>query len=74
MRLKFKHIIITVAFAVLFNIIGALVKILHCAFNIFGVNVGGNLILIIGALFWIIAVVLLVIKASLSKGNDFLNQ
>lgn len=74
MRLKFKHIIIVVAFAILFNVVGALVKILHWEFNILGVKLGGNLILMLGTLFWVLVFLLLIVKAISSKGNDILNQ
>jgi len=74
MKIKYKHIIIVGAFGIIANVIGALTKILHWEFPVLDYGIGGSQILTIGTFFWIIAAVLLIVKAISAKGNDILNK
>jgi hypothetical protein len=62
------------ALGIVFNTIGALVKILHSEFDLGTTKVNGSMLLIIGTIFLIIAAFLLLIKVVLVTGNNSLNK
>ncbi|PQJ32462.1 hypothetical protein BST92_11225 [Nonlabens arenilitoris] len=74
MKIKFKHIAITAAFGIIANTVGALLKILHWEFPVLGIKINGSTLLILGTILWILAAILLMIKAITAKNQDVLNK
>ncbi|WP_167341746.1 hypothetical protein [Nonlabens sp. SY33080] len=73
--IKFKHVIIAAVIAVLLFLIGSTFKILHWAFP-FGEGryFGGAELIMISTSLWVMAGILLIIKAVKAKGDHFLNR
>ncbi|MFT5925463.1 MAG: hypothetical protein ACI9WL_000199 [Rubritalea sp.] len=74
MKIKYQYCIIVAALGIVFNTIGALVKILHWEFYLGTIKVNGPMLLIIGTIFLIIAAFLLLIKVVFVTGNNSLNK
>jgi hypothetical protein len=74
MKIKYQYCIIAAALGIVFNTIGALVKILDWEFDLGTIKVYGSMLLIIGTIFLIIAAFLLLIKVVFVTGNNSLNK
>lgn len=73
--IKFKHVIIAAVIAVLLFLIGSTFKILHWAFPYgTGNYLGGEDLIVLSTVMWIISGTLLIIKAYKSKGDHFFNR
>jgi hypothetical protein len=74
MKLKYKHILIAVCLGGVFQVVGALFKILHWGLPIGSRYYGAGELLFIGTILWIASLMMLIVKAVAASGNDFLNK
>jgi hypothetical protein len=68
--MKNKYLIAIILFGVIITIFGALIKIMHFQFGI----ITGSLLLSIGMLAEVLGIILLIIKLTTNKKDNFLNK
>ncbi|WP_339886821.1 hypothetical protein [uncultured Flavobacterium sp.] len=68
--MKNKYLIGIILFGVVITIFGALIKIMHFQFGV----ITGNVLLSIGMLTEVLGIILLIIKLTTNKNDNFLNK